>query len=77
MQCVSGCMNYDGGERKHHRDCPHYPESLTKVWHDTEAAYIAEIERLRWWLEFIRAQSRTAYGTTAALDGKPIPSKEE
>jgi len=36
-----------------------------------------EIERLRWWVEFVRAQTRTAYGTTAALDGKPIPTTKE
>lgn len=46
-QCEAGCMSFDGGEVKHHRDCVHYPESLTKLWHDTEAAYQAEIERLR------------------------------
>ena len=33
--------------KKHHSDCEHYPESLTKLWHDTEAAYLSEIERLR------------------------------
>ena len=47
MTCQPGCMVFDGGERKHHRDCEHYPESLTKLWHDTEAEYVAEIERLR------------------------------
>ena len=46
-QCEAGCMSFDGGEVKHHRDCVHYPESLTKLWHDTEAAYQAEIDRLR------------------------------
>lgn len=46
-RCEAGCMVFDGGERKHHRDCVHYPESLTKLWHDTEAGYVAEIERLR------------------------------
>jgi len=47
MQCVAGCMPFDGGERKHHRSCPYYPESLPKMWHDTEAELIAEIKRLR------------------------------
>ena len=46
-QCEAGCMVFTGGERKHHRDCPYYPESMTKLWHDTEADYVAEIERLR------------------------------
>ncbi len=47
MQCIPGCMVFDGGERKHHRDCPHYPESLTKIWHDCEIKLTNEIERLR------------------------------
>ena len=46
MQCVAGCKAFDGGERKHHRDCPYYPESLTKIWHDTEDALRAENRRL-------------------------------
>ena len=46
-QCQPGCMSFDGGEVKHRRDCVHYPESLTKIWHDTEAELRAENERLR------------------------------
>lgn len=34
MQCIAGCKVFDGGERKHHPDCPFYPESLTKIYHD-------------------------------------------
>ena len=45
-QCVAGCLRFDDGELKHHRDCPHYPESLTKLWHDTEAQYIDKIDGL-------------------------------
>ena len=45
-QCVPGCKHFDGGEVKHHRDCPHYPESLTKVWHDLEAEYLDKIDGL-------------------------------
>jgi hypothetical protein len=30
-KCVAGCIVFYGGERKHHKDCPYYPESLTKV----------------------------------------------
>ena len=51
MQCEAGCMHFTGGEVKHHRDCPYYPDSLTKIWHDTEAEYVAEINRLRAALE--------------------------
>lgn len=44
--CEAGCEHFHGGEVRHHRDCGHYPESLTKLWHDTEAKYIARIETL-------------------------------
>lgn len=27
--CVNGCIQYTGGEIRHHRSCPYYPESLT------------------------------------------------
>jgi hypothetical protein len=47
-------MAFDGGEVKHRRDCVHYPESLTKLWHDTEAELRAEIERLRDELDMAR-----------------------
>ena len=50
-KCEAGCMSFDGGEVKHRRDCVHYPESLTKIWHDTEAALLAENEKLRAALE--------------------------
>jgi hypothetical protein len=29
--CEAGCISFHGGERKHHKDCGHYPHSLTKV----------------------------------------------
>lgn len=29
-KCVAGCVSFYGGEKKHHKDCPYYPESLTK-----------------------------------------------
>jgi len=29
--CEAGCISFYGGERKHHKDCGHYPHSLTKV----------------------------------------------
>lgn len=35
-KCVAGCMNYTGGEKKHHPDCPFYPESLTKKYDQTK-----------------------------------------
>lgn len=29
-RCVPGCKNFTGGEIKHHKTCPFYPESLSK-----------------------------------------------
>jgi len=34
MKCVAGCISYEGGEIKHHKDCPFYPESLSKRFDD-------------------------------------------
>ena len=34
MECVPGCTSYDGGEKKHHKDCPYYPDSFTKRYDD-------------------------------------------
>jgi hypothetical protein len=41
--CEAGCMVFSGGERRHHKDCVHYPESLTKYYEEVAA----ENERLR------------------------------
>lgn len=29
--CEAGCQHFHGGEVRHHKDCGHYPESLTKL----------------------------------------------
>ena len=34
QKCVAGCMPFSGGETKHHKHCPHYPESLSKMLDD-------------------------------------------
>jgi len=34
-KCVDGCKHYTGGEIKHHKDCPYYTESLSKMYDDT------------------------------------------
>ncbi len=60
MKCVPGCMRFDGRETKHHRDCPYYPESLTKAWHDTEADYLRKIDRLRSALAEITVEAGTS-----------------
>jgi hypothetical protein len=36
-ECVSGCKHFDGGEIKHHEDCPYYAESLSKIFDDLKA----------------------------------------
>lgn len=53
-ECEAGCMSFDGGEVKHHRDCRHYPESLTRLWHDTEAEYLSRIKALTGGLRKLR-----------------------
>jgi len=35
-ECVAGCMSYYGGEVKHHKDCPYYPESISKMYDDLQ-----------------------------------------
>jgi len=30
-KCVAGCVHYDGGELKHHRDCPNYTDSMSEL----------------------------------------------
>jgi len=39
-ECVAGCKRYYGGEVRHHKDCPFYPESLSKIYDDMEAKYL-------------------------------------
>ena len=44
--CVAGCQAFHGGERKHHKDCPFYAESLTKVFEDKIEAQQKRIDEL-------------------------------
>lgn len=30
--CIVGCNHFSGGEIKHHKDCPHYPDSLSQIY---------------------------------------------
>ena len=32
--CCAGCISFDGGERKHLKECVFYPESRTKMFDD-------------------------------------------
>ena len=34
MKCVAGCKAFTGGEIYHHKDCPFYAESLSKMYDD-------------------------------------------
>lgn len=56
-KCQAGCMSFEGGEVKHRRDCVHYPESLTKLWHDTEGRYVADLAAMELALRQVRNQA--------------------
>lgn len=50
LKCETGCMRFDGGEVRHHKDCVYYPTSFTKMAEDCFAdlqAARAEVERLK------------------------------
>ena len=56
QNCEAGCMRFECGGVRHRRECANYPESLTQVWHDAEATYVAEIEKLRACLDHTREE---------------------
>lgn len=31
-KCVTGCKHFTGGEIKHHKDCPFYPDSMSQIY---------------------------------------------
>lgn len=45
-KCETGCMNYTGGEIKHHKDCVFYPESLAKMYDTIQSQLTEARERL-------------------------------
>lgn len=49
-KCETGCMNYYGGERRHHKDCIFYPESMS-----------AEIDALRVENEYLKESGRIKF----------------
>ena len=55
--CEAGCQHFHGGEVRHHKDCGHYPESLTKLNADRieklEAKLAAAVEALSDTLEIL------------------------
>ena len=52
--CVAGCNHFSGGELKHHKDCPHYPDSMSERYDRQDG----EISLLREYLE--REKSKNA-----------------
>lgn len=44
VKCVAGCKKYHGGEIKHHKDCPFYPESLSEYYDKRVCFTPAELE---------------------------------
>ena len=42
-KCVPGCQTFYGGEKRHHKDCPYYPESLSKKF-DEQAERLKRAE---------------------------------
>lgn len=46
-KCVAGCVPFYGGEKRHHKDCPYYPESLTKANADRIEELEAENAKLK------------------------------
>lgn len=45
-KCVAGCKSFYGGEMKHHKDCPYYPESLSKMYDDLKEKQQKEKETI-------------------------------
>ena len=43
LKCVAGCTHFYGDEKRHHEDCPFYPESRTEMYDNA----VAEIAALR------------------------------
>lgn len=49
VKCVAGCSFYSYRETRHHKDCPHYPETFTKMYDDLEAKLYLAIEALEFY----------------------------
>jgi len=52
-KCVAGCAVYTGGEIKHHKSCPFYPESLSKMYDDLKAKYLKQTQTLNYAIKHI------------------------
>lgn len=43
-RCQAGCISFTGGEKRHHKDCIYYSESLSKMYDDKDKR-IKELEK--------------------------------
>ena len=70
--CEAGCIPFDGGEKKHHHDCVHYPESQTKMLNDA----LAENEAMNLALGDILGSDDLDWIKARAIVGLPEALKE-
>ena len=71
-KCEAGCLPFDGGEKKHHQDCVHYPESQTKMLNDA----LAENEAMNLALGDILRSDDLEWIKARAIVGLPEAPKE-
>jgi hypothetical protein len=71
-ECEAGCISFDGGEKRHHRDCVHYPESLTKMYDDA----LAENEAMNLALGDILRSDDLGWIKARAIVGLPEAPQE-
>ena len=71
-KCEAGCISFDGGEKKHHRDCVHYLESQTKLLSDA----LAENEAMNLALGDILGSDDLDWIKARAIVGLPKAPKE-
>lgn len=65
-KCVAGCKMFTGGEIYHHKDCPFYEESFSKMYDMQEVTIDALKERVKELEAFVYKVSKTH------PDGNPI-----
>lgn len=54
-KCIAGCKTFYGGEKKHHKDCPFYPDSLSEYYDKRYCFTPEELQALKaeWQMEAI------------------------
>lgn len=43
-KCETGCINFTGGEKRHHKDCFFYKDSFTEMYDNLESKLKAQQE---------------------------------